>query len=898
MKRKIILPFIGVIMSISLLSGCKQLHIHTFGAPFEHNETEHWKTCTSCGEKFMVGEHKILDVTDKCILCDYEDPIVVTDENGVMTGLTEHGKTKAIIDLPSTVLYVAKDALVDSNVLLLNLSKEFVGYYEGAFDKPNLIVKTAEEEVVWELVDGICYKHDILAEYDAKIDDVLYKTLNEAFDAVATDETTITILKDDLTLTKTPVINHIVTLETYHNHVKLNCDFNINSGGILNVPSSIDLTSNVKLMLANTREEIGEDWENVYSSGTIAFVNTDVKPENVYVEYVDNFEQKTGFGREAVGSKQVVNSVLVLPVTHYAYGTFTFSKDYKYIKGLTYYGQAVSDLYITNVVKGINAVVAPYGFSVYTDIKINIDKIKDTHITLYQTKGIFTSLHLCDGIVGVGSHAFTNETTDDIFYEVKLQISILLSRIKSLEIGDSVTALDESAFEYQGSLEEVSGGRGLTRISQYAFHEDMSLRYVDFSEAYSLTTIEKYAFASCNSLMEVYLPPLGWTQGPKLKSVRRTFLPNQFDPEYVAFCLAHEYSDVKWVRESVGHIAFTKTTKTDSTGRYMDVSFTDDINVAFFNCADQGWINVTEGTPAQNRHLTYLTFNKSISIFADPSVENVTIGKEGEDLVVEANNYITLSNVNVLSPVLLKHNGTDGSVTNTAGFAIRNDKNEDMSKINVRYDNQNKNLQEATSSKANLIRGEEYLSYGLFNFSYILSQDNVLTSQTILSSAKLGNFASRFTIQEQIKCNDDCEVIVGDSAFVNKTNLMHVVLNGHVTKIGTMAFALCTNLRTVNVVKTNDKISLGSINTRAFMGCSHLNSFIIEGENDESTSFHTIGVGAFEGCSNLEWFDFGQAKHHRWIVGITIIQPSKLEDCENAAKEIKDHTLFVWTIAV
>ena len=164
MNKKVFLTLTGLAMSISLLAGCDQLHIHNVMSPFEYSDSQHWKTCSSCGEKIMIGDHAINDLTSKCLVCDYVDPIVVVDEQGIMTGLTPHGKTKAIIDLPSSVKYVAKDALADSKVVLLNLSVDFVGYYEGAFDKENLIVHPAEEEVTWELLDGIYYnlsKNDV-----------------------------------------------------------------------------------------------------------------------------------------------------------------------------------------------------------------------------------------------------------------------------------------------------------------------------------------------------------------------------------------------------------------------------------------------------------------------------------------------------------------------------------------------------------------------------------------------------------------------------------------------------------------------------------------------------------------------------------------------------------------
>ncbi|MCQ2742839.1 MAG: leucine-rich repeat domain-containing protein [Bacilli bacterium] len=860
MLKKLFARAASLGLALVALCGCKELHVHDLDVPFEYSDTEHWKTCSSCGEKFIVSEHILNDINDKCLVCDYVDPIAIVDENGVLTGLTPHGKRKKIIDLPSNVLYVSKDGLADSSVVLLNLSKEFIGYYAGAFDKPNLIVKPAEENVTWELVDGIYYKHDILSEYDARIDETYYKSLDEAFASVTSDETTITVLKDDLTLKEDVFINHIVTLEAYHSHIKLNCNFNINAGGILNVPSSINLTSNVKLMLANTREEIEDYYEDVYSSGAIAFVGTETKPENVYVEYVKSFDEVVGLGYEAVGSKQIVNSLLVLPVKHYAYGTFVFSKDFKNIKGLTYYGQAVSDLYVTNVVHGINAVIAPYAFAVYTDIKINIHKISDTHITLYRTKGQFTSLHICDGITAIGEGAFTNKTTSDIFHEVKLQIKILLSRISSVEIGDSVTNIGYRAFEQQLCIEEVRGGRGLTNIDRYAFSENVSLRIVDFSEAYKLTQIERNVFEYCDSLVSICLPPVGWSIDGN------TYFPDQFDPEAVAYCLVYSNSGDRLVRTSVGHFAYTASTSKDYTGRYNKVAFTNDLASAINGVADSGWVYLLEDTPLEQRNININNVNKAMSIFADPSLGDVTIGSADQDLTVNSNAFLTLSNITPLSrSIILKNSSTsDNAVVKTGGFAIRTTNGEPTPELDVKYDCKNAEKSIATKTRVNLIRNEYYDAYGLLDF------EDVDDTQIIKNVSRLGSLANELDIKEQYDISSssiDLNLEIAENAFKGNTSLRRVSIDRKIEYIRNSAFNGCTNLREVKIGYecTLMITRLKEIGENAFRGCSNLAFFGINDKNI-STSFNVIGADAFNGCAYLETADLGMAKYSDWKI--------------------------------
>ncbi|MCQ2748335.1 MAG: hypothetical protein MJ223_03915 [Mycoplasmoidaceae bacterium] len=114
--------------------------------------------------------------------------------------------------------------------------------------------------------------------------------------------------------------------------------------------------------------------------------------------YVTNLESEMEDGYEAIGSPQIANSVLVIPVNHYAFGTLLMSHDFKKILGLTQYGKTVTNLTITNVVKGIDADIDDQAFVLYAKFKFPIDIIADTTFDLYYAKGSFTSLTLGSGI--------------------------------------------------------------------------------------------------------------------------------------------------------------------------------------------------------------------------------------------------------------------------------------------------------------------------------------------------------------------------------------------------------------------------------------------------------------------------------------------------------------------
>ncbi|MCQ2748334.1 MAG: hypothetical protein MJ223_03910 [Mycoplasmoidaceae bacterium] len=81
------------------------------------------------------------------------------------------------------------------------------------------------------------------------IGDKWYAKLEDAFNDITSDDQTITILRDDLTITKPIYVSHVVYLEPYHYHSKLKCNFNIYASGIVYIPSSIEYEGDTKLAL-------------------------------------------------------------------------------------------------------------------------------------------------------------------------------------------------------------------------------------------------------------------------------------------------------------------------------------------------------------------------------------------------------------------------------------------------------------------------------------------------------------------------------------------------------------------------------------------------------------------------------------------------------------------------
>ena len=78
------------------------------------------------------------------------------------------------------------------------------------------------------------------------------------------------------------------------------------------------------------------------------------------------------------------------------------------------------------------------------------------------------------------------------------------SKVKKVEIPDTVKGISEKAFQNCIELEEINLPQGLLFIGENAFENCVSLRKIVIPD--SVKTISDYAFAGCSSLTEVVLP--------------------------------------------------------------------------------------------------------------------------------------------------------------------------------------------------------------------------------------------------------------------------------------------------------------------------------------------------------------------------------------------------------
>ena len=912
MRKKIYLALLALPLAGSLLVGCDALHVHTFTTAYEHDETSHWKTCSVCHKKFENHEHVWNEFNDSCLICEYHDPLVHIDETGMVTGLTAHGKDKLTFEIPhkvgeTNVTSIDHHAFDGAKAVTVKLNKELREYYLDSFPSTVRIVTSEEGDAVQWVTDGDKkVKHD---NYEAMVDGVYYEKLKDAFNSVKVGDTTVTLLKENLVIGPDPIeVNHSITLVSYYSSATLECDFNITPSGILYIPETISYKGEAQLLLSlfeetrakNFEPSDGSTTDTVYNTGSLVFTHkdklSDQEKENIKVNYVQKFGP-AATRWEAFGAKQVVNDVLVVPVNHFAYGTFRFTTDFLGIKGLTEYGQTVTHLQITKVLANhplnIKSSICDYSFTIPWRVYVPVDlfgNIEDIYFRFFRSKGLFTELTIGEGIGYIGECAFNNRIDGDIDKQLAKWIYPVFSHLLKVTLGDDLVTIDEKAFYENVGLKTIGGGANLESIGTEAFRFCSNLSAIDFSQSAKLQTIGARAFEQCQDLAQVFLPTeYGiWMLGDSI------YFPYDMTPEMIAHYMVKNDNDGVWKRTSVfsTSVSYTVSTAKDSLGRFKNIAYSFTLTDALENCADGGEVYISSGYSG-SRSIDYSKIKgKNITITASEDLDDITIRNGTDDIVINPGKYLMLSNVTSKNNIVLKAETkqlevggqqVDVKMANNAGFAIRNVDEDKLPEVTIEHNTES--ISYPASSNLAAIRDRYYDVYGLNNFNY-----NESTNATELHTlSNLGKLATNVTFGNQIKMDgshaeltghinggnnmvyatlaDDVTSIsrtffggntqkmeeltcgaglenIGVRAFVGCIGLSQVDLSRAVNEvvIGEEAFGECEKLTSVNFPK-----KLKSIGENAFYKCTGISSVDLTGEEMDS-----IGASAFDGCTNLE----------------------------------------------
>lgn len=898
------------IPSIVLFSSCNSLHIHDYDSPYKYDENQHWQECSKCHEKFNADSHAFNGLDDTCHICGYKDPIIKKDENGVMVGLTPYGKTKKYtITIPSDTKFIGKDAFANSECATVYLKKEFIGFHKDAFVNSKVKELNTEEGLVeWTPIGDFYYKNDLILNNEALIDNVFYPTLEEALDDVKEHDTTITLLKN-IEKKETLSIKYQITFESYQPSCSLKANFYITSGGSIKIPNNITYSGNTTLALGEFYEKIGDNYTNVYNSGSLVFVNKDTKPENVNVSYYEPTNDKN---YTAVGAVQTVNEAVLIPKSYFAYGTFKLSLDLKHIVGLTTFGETVNGLNVTRVIENQDIEINDFAFVKPNTVVIHIP-IHDIKIRAHEQKGIYRSVVIGDGVTSIGYLSFSNYfDSTQIPLELLEQVKAILCPLTSVTIGKTVKKINFKAFYYCAGLKSVATVEGsqLEEIVGCAFQSCFNLKTADFSKSLLLKKIGSYTFSNDIELTEVRLPTyIGWKAGAC------GFFPSEILPSNLAHLMTGEYANEEWTLESPNaKFCYYNPNLRDKEGRFNQVFYKESFADAYNSCDensviflinnDENAVNLGDLTITKNVQIETLN-NTALGIKNKAKVGNVTINP-GKHLKLVGD-----FEFNENTSITLKTNKDGTLFKDVAGFALKSTNNS-IPTVNYLWDGK---YYVAKSGEASFNDGNgEYICYGLYDFN-VANDSKTNCNITLRWLSQLGRIATKLTINDpvaivanedehkvQISYHEDEghgamqghsvieEISFGEKVYrVNRdslykcANLRKVTFGKYIKYIGRWSFGGCEKLDTV--IFNNENSSLEKFDTGAFVNCKSLKNISLP--NQTLSSFKCIGDNCFQN-SGLESFDFiNEANAKGWIHNNQTISVETFKDKTKAANQLK-----------
>ena len=451
--------------------------------------------------------------------------------------------------------------------------------------------------------------------------------------------------------------------------------------------------------------------------------------------------------------------------------------------------------------------------------------VSDSGVTLETYTGTDTEVTIPTTINGqtvtsIGKNAFANATNK--------------TEITKVTIPDTVTTIDEYAFNGCTNLAEVEIPSSVTTIGKRAFY-GTALTSVTIPE--NVTTIGQEAFYECKSLENVTIPESVTSIGNyafKNTALKSVTLPNSV--------------------KTIGQGAFSGCTKLESVTIPSGVTT---IGMQAFYGSGLKSVELPEtvtsiGQAAFNgcKNLTSVTIPTSVK-----TIGNYAFANTGLTSVEIPTSVITIGE-NAFNGSALTSVTIPSSVKTISASAFKNCKN--LASVTI------------PSSVTSIGKG------AFQNCTSLTGVEIPNSVTSIGESAFSGSALTSVTIPTSVTS-------IGNNAFLDCENLASVTIPDSVTSIGTGAFS-GTDLTSVIIPS-----SVKTISASAFKDCTNLSSVTIP---DSVTS---IGSNAFNGCTSLEsvtipesvtsigasaFFDTG-LKSVTIPSSVKTIEKSAFEDCTN-----------------
>ena len=429
-----------------------------------------------------------------------------------------------------------------------------------------------------------------------------------------------------------------------------------------------------------------------------------------------------------------------------------------------------------------------------------------------------TVIAIPDGVTQIGNYAFSR-----------------CSNLAEVNIPDGVAAIGDSAFYKCSNLSAVTVPDSVTEIGAYAFYECSNLSGVTLGTG--IHSIGQYAFYNCSNLTEVHIPNIG------------TWLNISFDYFYAnpLYCAKNLYVNGVLVTNvvvpanvtKIGAYAFYNCTSL--TGITLHEGITEIGDGAFAYCSGLSGITIPYGVITVGAHafsdcknLTEITIPNSVTTIGEgafrfcSNLSSITLPFVGHNAAGNGEDrhfgYIfgtyTQSNSDGTTTTKYRTPSSMQTVTVTGGTIFANSFNDCKTLITV-----------------NIMEGVKNVASGAF--SGCSNLQNLSVPGNYLSAIISDVRSSLKTVT--VICDE-----IPSGTFENCTLLTDVVIENHVTGIGSDAFSGCSNL--TYTIYDNAKY-LGNAENPYYALISATSTSITSCNIHPDTKL--IAARAFYGCGSL-----------------------------------------------
>ena len=385
------------------------------------------------------------------------------------------------------------------------------------------------------------------------------------------------------------------------------------------------------------------------------------------------------------------------------------------------------------------------------------------------------------------------------------------------------------------TIPELYNGLPITGISDYAFCDSISLTSATIGD--NITFVGKAIFNGCSNLENLTVPYIGSSKSATSAS-STTLLGYYFgDSAFTDSTLIQQYY-------SSGSYASCNIPRSLKNVTVLGGKI---LYGAFYGC----------------KYLTNVTIGDNVSSIGSSAFYNcsalnkVTLGENVISIGSNAFSYCTkLFEVHNKSSIVIEP-GVSSSANGYIGQYA----------LNVYKDENGAN--KITTDENGFVLYADQSNVMLINYTGLKTEVTLPSNVTaIYSSAFSGNTSiTKVVIGENVKA-------IGQEAFSDCTSLKTIVIGENVQTIGALAFKNCTKLKQINFnaircndFSTSDQIFYNACDTE---GCTVIFGpkvttvpwylfyaesyvpYLTKVEFDSNSVCHTIGNGAFEGCTNLK----------------------------------------------